>query len=201
MPNCESLISKDIDRDCDNPSVTGLEANAVIINRSDIDFSSVTFANGKRNIIENLGLKNGKKGYAMYVPGATPYTGTTKTLNVGTYINTFNNEFHAVILNGGPDVCENIIDGLANGSFLVVFENKFKAGENKEGAFEIMGFYQGLTATELSNDKYGEDTEGGWAVTLTENRSPKSGLYLFKTSYEATETLFNSLKTAAGGSL
>lgn len=196
MPNCESLISKDIDRSCDNPAVRGLEANAVIINRSDIDFSSVTFATGKKNIIESLSLKTGKKGYGIYVPGASPYTGTTKTLNVGTYVNTFNNEFHAVILDSGPDVCENIVDGLANGSFVVIFENKFKAGENKEGSFEIMGFYQGLTATELANDKYSEDTDGGWAVTLTEERSPKSGLYLFKTSYEATETMFNSLKTA-----
>lgn len=201
MPNCESLITKDIDLSCDNPAVGGLEANAVIMNRSDVDFGTTRFAEDKKNIIETIALNTGKKAYSCYVGGSTPYTGTTKTLNVGTYRNTFNNEFHLVVLDNGPDVCENIIDGLANGSFVVIFENKFKSGTNKEGAFEIMGFYQGLTATELSNEKYSEDTNGGWSVTLSEEKSPKSGLYFFKTSYEATKAAIESLKTAKGGGI
>ena len=42
-------------------------------------------------------------------------------------------------------------------------------------------------------DKYSEDTEGGWAVTLEEQKTPKSALFLFKTSYEATKTAVNTL--------
>lgn len=192
MANCESLIKKDIDINCETPVTRGLEANAVIINRSDIDFAKSVFATDKKNILESLVLKTGKKGYKCFVPGKTPFTGTKTSLNVGTYVNTFNNEFATVILDNGPDVCENIIDGLANGTFVVVYENKHK-GATKDAAFQIFGFYQGLTATTLENDKYSEETEGGWKSVLTEERAPKSGLYLYKTDYEATKTLFDSL--------
>lgn len=192
MANCESLIKKDIDINCETPVTRGLEANAVIINRSDIDFAKSVFATDKKSILESLVLKTGKKGYKCFVPGKTPFTGTKTSLNVGTYVNTFNNEFATVILDNGPDVCENIIDGLANGTFVVVYENKHK-GATKNAAFQIFGFYQGLTATALDNDKYSEETEGGWKSVLTEERAPKSGLYLYKTDYEATKALFDSL--------
>lgn len=36
-------------------------------------------------------------------------------------------------------------------------------------------------------------SEGGWAVTLEEQKTPKSALFLFKTSYEATKTAINTL--------
>lgn len=194
MPKCESLISRDIDMNCDSPAVGGLESNAVILNRNDIDFATTAFAASKKNIIETFALKSGKRGYSAYVAGKTPYTGTTTTLNVGTYTSTFNNQFNLVVLDNGPEVCSEIIDGLANGSFVVIFENKLK-GATKDAAFQIFGFYQGLSATELSNDKYSEETQGGWSAVLTEERSPKSGLFLFKTDYAATKTIFDSLTT------
>ena len=111
-------------------------------------------------------------------------------------MSTFNNEFPIVILDNGPGVCENLIDGLANGTFVVVFENKHK-GTAKDAAFQVFGFYQGLTATSLENDKYNEETEGGWKAVLTEERAPKSGLFLFKTDYETTKALFDSLTAAS----
>lgn len=53
MADCESLIKKDIDINCDTPVTRGLEANAVIINRSDIDFAKSVFATGKSNVLED----------------------------------------------------------------------------------------------------------------------------------------------------
>ena len=196
MADCESLIKKDIDTNCDTPVTRGLEANAVIINRSDIDFAKSVFATGKSNVLEALVLKTGKKGYKCFVPGKTPFTGTKTSLNVGTYVNTFNSEFAIVILDNGPETCESIIDGLANGTFVVVYENKHK-GTTKDAAFQVSGFYQGMTATTLENDKYSEETEGGWKAVLTEERAPKSGLFLHKTDYETTKALFDSLTAAA----
>ncbi len=192
MPSCESLIKKGIDINCESPVTRGLEPNAVIINRSDLDLSKATFAADKKNVLESLVPKSGKKGFPAFVPGKTPFTGAKTSLNVGTYMNTFNNEFPIVILDNGPDVCESIIDGLANGTFVVVFENKHK-GSAKDAAFQVFGFYQGLTATTLENDKYSEETEGGWKAVLTEERAPKSGLFLYKTDYDATKALFESL--------
>ena len=115
----------------------------------------------------------------------------------GTYRSSFTNTVAIVILANDPDVCADVIDGLANGTYVVVLENKFK-GLQKEGnpgdaAFQVYGYYQGLTATAIDNDKYSEDTEGGWAVTLEEQKTPKSALFLFKTSYEATKTAVNTL--------
>ena len=45
----------------------------------------------------------------------------------------------------------------------------------------------------LLKNKYSEDTEGGWTVTLEEQKAPKSALFLYKTSYEATKTAINTL--------
>lgn len=192
MANCEKLISKGIDINCDTPVTRGVEPNGVIMNRSEVDFTKSTFAASSKNTLESLVMKTGKKGYPCYVPGKTPFTGLKTTLNVGTYVNTFNNEIPIVILDNSPDVCANVIDGLANGTFVIVSENKHK-GENKEAAFQVYGFYQGLTATTLENDKYSEETEGGWKAVLTEERAPKSGLFLFKTDYDATKSLVESL--------
>ena len=36
------------------------------------------------------------------------------------------------------------------------------------------------------NDKYSEETDGGWLVSLQEAKVPKSALFLFKTDYETT---------------
>ena len=138
------------------------------------------FATGKSNVLEALVLKTGKKGYKCFVPGKTPFTGTKTSLNVGTYVNTFNNEFAIVILDNGPETSESIIDGLANGTFVVVYENKHK-GTTKDAAFQVSG----------------EETEGGWKAVLTEERAPKSGLFLHKTDYETTKALFDSLIAAA----
>ena len=100
------------------------------------------------------------------------------------------NTVNLVVLDNGPDVCANVIDGLANGEFVVILENKFK-GLNKEenpgdAAFQVYGWYQGLKPAELSNDKYSEETDGGWLVSLQEAKVPKSALFLFKTDYETT---------------
>lgn len=106
-----------------------------------------------------------------------------------------------VVLANDPDVCNDIIDGLANGDFVVVLENKAK-GLNKtenpgDSAFQVYGYYQGLKAAEIGNDKYSEETEGGWNISLQETKVPKSALFLYKTSYDATKTLVETLTKPA----
>lgn len=98
------------------------------------------------------------------MPGSTPFTGTNTALAVGTYQNTFTNTVNMVILANDPDVCADIIDGLANGEYVVILENKAKNLQKEENpgdsAFQIYGYYQGLKAAEISNDKYSEETDG-----------------------------------------
>ena len=191
------ILKKDIVPSCDDPVVQGLEQEGVIMNRADVDFAATVFNSTKKNVIETLAMKTGKKAYKVVVPGKNPFTGTKTSLVAGTYRSSFTNTVAIVILANDPDVCADVIDGLANCTYVVVLENKYK-GLQKEGnpgdaAFQVYGYYQGLTATAIDNDKYSEDTEGGWAVTLEEQKTPKSALFLFKTSYEATKTAVNTL--------
>ena len=196
---CDNAIKRDIELNCDDPIVPGVEQEGVIINRSDIDFSTVAFNTARKNVVETLALKSGKKAYKVVVTGSTPFTGTNTALATGTYINTFTNTVNMVILANDPDVCADIIDGLANGEYVVILENKAKSLQKEENpgdsAFQIYGYYQGLKAAEISNDKYSEETEGGWSVSLQETKVPKSALFYFKTDYETTKAAVEALKT------
>lgn len=196
MAVCDYLVQKDIEVNCTDPLVQGVEAEGVIINRQDIDFSAVTYDTAKANIIKTIALKTGKKGYRVVQGGNSPFTGTKTELATGTYRNTFTNTVSLVVLDNDPDVCKDIIDGLANGSFVVILENKYK-GLNKtnagEAAFQVYGWAQGLMATEITNEKYSEDTDGGWLVNLQETKAPRSGMFMFTTDYEATKTAVDTL--------
>lgn len=198
---CDNAIKKDILVNCDDPIVPGVEQEGVIINRSDIDFSTVAFNTTRKNVIETLALKSGKKAYKVVVSGSTPFTGTNTALATGTYRNTFTNTVNMVILANDPDVCADIIDGLANGEYVVILENKAKSLQKEENpgdsAFQVYGYYQGLKAAEISNDKYSEETEGGWSVSLQETKVPKSALFYFKTDYDTTKTAIETLTSAA----
>lgn len=197
MGVCDDILKKDISPSCDDPVVQGLEQEGVIMNRADVDFAATVFNATRKNVIETLAMKEKKKAYKVVVPGKTPFTGTTTALATGTYRNSFTNTITLVILANDPDVCADIVDGLANGSYVVVLENKYKGLQKEENpgdaAFQVFGYYQGLTATTIENNKYSEETEGGWSVTLEEQKVPKSALFLFKTSYEVTKTAIGTL--------
>ena len=55
------------------------------------------------------------------------------------------------------------------------------------------GLEAGLTATAMDDDKYSDDTEGGWLATLQEENAPTSGIYLYSESIAATRTALESL--------
>lgn len=197
MGQCDSLITKDITVTCGDVITKGVEANGVIVNRQDIDFGAVVFDTARKNVIKTLALKTGKKAYKVFIPGQTPFTGTKVSLEKGTYQNTFTNDVNIVILDNDPDVCADIIDGLANGEFVVIQENKFKnvnkATTPGDSAFQIYGYYQGLFAETLENDKYSDDTQGGWSVALKESKAPKAGLFLYNTDYDTTKKAIDTL--------
>ena len=192
---CESLISKAIDFDCDELITRGLEPDGIIINRSDIDFASTVFDNTNPNIIKTLVLKSGKQGYEVSQLGNTPFTGTQSTLEVGTYRNTWTHQIPIVVLSNTPEVANKIIDGLANGTFVVILRNKFK-GESGEAEYQVYGYTQGLVASEGTNEKYSEDTDGGWLITLQETGARLSAMFFFNTDATTTAAAYEALKSA-----
>lgn len=192
---CESLISKDINFDCNDLSVRGLEADGLIINRSDIDFSATVFDDTLKNVIKTLVLKRGKRAYDIVQMGSTPFTGVQSTLNVGTYRNTWQHQIPLAVLANSPEVSQNIIDGLANGTFVIILRNVSKGTDGKS-EYQIYGYAQGLRASEGTNEKYSEDTDGGWLITLQESSAPKSAMFYFNTDSTTTATQYESLKTS-----
>lgn len=197
---CEMIISQDIKADCNNRISKGVEHRGVIMNRADIDFDTLKRNAARSNVVESLVMKSGKRGFEVVIPSTTAFTGTGTTLAEGV-INTFTNTVGMIVLANDPDVTGEIMDGLANGSFVVIIENKFK-NTNKttnpgDGIFQIYGLSTGLRATELSNDKYSDDTLGGWNIVLTEEGAPASGIFLYNTDLKTTRTLFESLTAKA----
>mgnify|MGYP000317877057 FL=1 len=191
---CESLIAQDIIIPCEDQVTKGLEGDGLIINRDDIDFTKSVV---EGNTIKTLVLKTGKKAYAIKQEGSKPFTGTKTELTVGTYRNSWKNTVAVVVLANTPDVCANIIDGLANGKFVIILRNLSKGADGK-AEYQVFGYAQALKASAGENDKYSEDTEGGWLMTLQETSAPKSALWLYKTDSETTAAMYEALKTAAG---
>lgn len=192
VETCDYRLAAGLKANCANKTTKGLRNRGYIINYDDIDLEATTRSASNPNIYEAVVLKTGKKAYPMYVPGSAPFTGTKKSLVKGTYRSTFTKTVVAVILDNGPGVAKDVIDQLANGTFVVILENKFGGADGKN-TFEIYGIENGLYATALDDDKYSEDTEGGWTATLEETGAPSSGLFLFNESLAATRTALESL--------
>lgn len=191
---CESIIASAIDWPCDDLIVKGLESDGIIINRSDVDFANCVISSSNPNIIETLVLKTGKTGFLVNQLGNTPFTGTQSNLEVGTYRNTWTHQIPLVILNNGPAVSKDIIDGLTNGTFVVILRNKHGQGTNAE--YQVYGYTQGLVASEGVNDKYSDDTDGGWIITLQETGARLSAMFLWDTDAATTAAAYEALLPA-----
>lgn len=192
---CESLIAQDIIIPCEDQVTKGLEGDGLIINRDDIDFTKSVVVG---NTINTLVLKTGKKAYAIRQEGSKPFTGTKTELTVGTYRNSWKNTVAVVVLANTPDVCSNIIDGLANGKFVIILRNLSKGADGK-AEYQVFGYAQALKASSGENDKYSDDTEGGWLITLEEESVPKSAYFFFDTDSKTTAAKYASLTAEAVG--
>ena len=98
MGVCDDILKKDIVPSCDDPVVQGLEQEGVIMNRADVDFAATVFNSTKKNVIETLAMKTGKKAYKVVVPGKNPFTGTKTSLVAGTYRSSFTRMYALMLL-------------------------------------------------------------------------------------------------------
>ena len=176
---CDFQLQADLVAPCEGMSSAGLKNTGYIVNYDDVDWDNITRDPQNPNIVKTFVLKTGKHAYKAYVPGKTPFTGTNKALATGTYRNKFTKQVKLVVLSNGAGVCHDIIDQLANGRFVVILENDFQ-GATKDNTFEFYGLELGCAAAEMSDDKYSEETDGGWAVTLEETNAPTSGIFYLK---------------------
>lgn len=187
---CPALVADNITCNCTNPIFTGLEEIGYIINKRDI--ASWTVDTNNDHIMKAVALLTGKKAYKIYNPTKTPFTGAKTTMVEGAVRNKFDKVVPFILPNDGPGVAKDIVDQLANGEFVVILANKWE-NTTPNNKFEIYGKDKGMRATAIENDKYSEDTDGGWSIELTESATPISAYYLYDTDVATTRTALENL--------
>lgn len=194
MNLCEKLLAGCIGADCDNPIFSGMESKAWIFNKSEI--ASLTYDTQNPNIVTNITMKEVSAGvdavgYTISQLGKQPFSGTNTSMVEGNTANKFNEVFSFVVPDNSPAAAM-LLDNIANGKFVVVVKNEYTGSDNK-GVYQIYGAKKGLVATSMERDAYGEDTDGGWAVTLTAENTPNSAMFVYKTDLQTTETFLDSI--------
>lgn len=197
---CGEELGLDIYFDCSTLPIKGFKADAVLINRNDIDFAGITMQSNsgqdpnKSIVLATLPLKTGARGLMVRQAGNTPYSGTQITMEQGTFINTFNKELHLIVFAEKEDSVAFITDALAKGEFVAILRRKTPKGNTE---YLIFGLDGGLKATEITQDFYSDDTNGAVAVTLTEEDAPVFERFLragtFPGNEEDTEALLEAM--------
>lgn len=186
---CLGVISANIDEDCDNPRVIGYEDTAVIINRSDLDWTGVTYNASNKRIVEAIALASGKTPFVIYNPRLPnpSFNGTQTALNAetGHYTKTLQFYYKGI----GGEAAANVVEPLAKGEYVVILQRKDHTGH---GAFQIFGLQNGIYATEQVQD----ETTGYWLMTMAIDE-PFAETEFFKTDYAATKALFDALVAQA----
>lgn len=186
---CLGVISANIDEDCDNPRVIGYEDTAVIVNRSDLDWTGVTYNASNKRIVEAIALASGKTPFVIYNPRLSnpSFNGTQTALNAdtGNYTKTLQFYYKGI----GGEAAANVVEPLAKGEYVVILQRKDHTGH---GAFQIFGLQNGIYATEQVQD----ETTGYWLMTMAIDE-PFAETEFFKTDYASTKALFDALVAQA----
>lgn len=187
---CISAISVDVQPNCNNPIMAGLEQIGYIVNKSDIDI--IGRENARNNVINNITLKTGKKLFYLYINTKNPFAGTNTTMQEGDVSNTYTNTLSFVIRDDGPDICNSIINPLANGEFVAIVEARWD-NDNKDNKFAVFGLQRGLKATQIEKQDTDDATAAAWAITLTETGASKPREYIFAVDYDTTKSMLETL--------
>lgn len=188
---CLGKIAANIDQDCNNPRVSGYETTALIINRDDIDWSSITVDSSNPRIVKTLALNSGTgiKPYVIYNPRVTPApfngTQTEYSSDNNNYAKTLQFYFEGI---GGGSAMD-VVEPLKSGSYLVILQRKDHRGD---GSFQILGYQSGLVASAQVQD---EDT-GYWLMTMNTSE-PSAEIAFFNTDYATTKSAFDALLALA----
>lgn len=186
---CLGVISLNIDEDCDNPRVVGYEDVAIIINRSDIDWTAVTFDASNKRIVESLALLSGKVPYVIYNPRLSnpSFNGTQTSLNADTghYTKTLQFYYKGI----GGVAAAKVVEPLAKGEYVAILQRKDHSGH---GSFQIFGLQNGIYATAQVQD----ETTGYWLMTMVIDE-PYAETELFKTDYAGSKASFDALVAQA----
>lgn len=189
--NCESKLSADIQKDCDNKPKAGIEVNVVLYNRDDVDFSTSTIDGSNDMIITNLATTSGTTGYL--IEGVKQAMGVSfEMVKKEESFDMYRHVFNGVVLApsaSNKKALDQIGDG---GRYIAIVEKKWK-GASDADAFEVLGWDSGLVIAEMSQNSKEADgiirfvlaSEDGYE----EDKMPRT---LLETDYATTKTAFDN---------
>lgn len=182
---CLGVISDNLSQDCDNPRVAGYEDIAIILNRSDIDWTAVTYDATNKRIVKSLSMIEAKTPFVVYNPrvNPAPFNGTNSTFNADN--NRYDKTVQCYYEGIGGAAAMNVVEPLKAGSYVMLLQRKDHRGD---GSFQLIGFESGLKATAQVQD---EET-GYWLMTMTTNE-PSADVSFFDTDYATTKAAFDTL--------
>lgn len=192
--NCNEL-NADILSNCDETSTAGLEANAVFIKRSDIDYATSVY-DTVTGTITNLATKPGTTGYVL--EGIKQMFGASSELvPKETSLDKFKHLFSGVILSPST-VNKRSANDLKDDLYVVVVEKKYK-GVADVDAFEILGWKHGLRVqTMVWNSQEDDGIIKFEAMSVEGQEEETLPINLIETDYTTTLAAFvNKFATAA----
>ena len=155
MADCTQKLTADLLIDCDNLPVGGLEVNAWIFNKTDIDRSAVTFDASNKISMTNFQLLSAKVGFKLEgikQSNAKNYALVPKENLPDKWLHQFN----GIIFN--PTAANKLqLNSLSEGGRYVVVVEQLWKGATDASAFEVLGYNVGLKLTESVNNSVEND--------------------------------------------
>ena len=191
MADCTQKLTADLLIDCDNLPVGGLEVNAWIFNKTDIDRSAVTFDAGNKISMTNFQLLSAKVGFKLEgikQSNAKNYALVPKENLPDKWLHQFN----GVIFNPTVDNKLQLNSLSEGGRYVVVVEQLWK-GAADASAFEVLGYNVGLKLTESVNNSV-ENDNGITLVLASEANYEETNIpyTLLDTDYATTKAAYDN---------
>lgn len=196
---CDKTLSGQVGANCSEyPLTKGFEQDGIIMPRSNIDFGASTIGDTTAAIV----MKSRTSGIPVKQIFNQPFNGSEMSLNVGTYVSTWNKNINVLLMSVGPNT-SSIVNALVNNDCVLILRNKTKndaqegeIAENKAASeYEIFGLEQGLKVSAGTRTPYDEETLGGTLLTLTETGADSHGKFLWDTDKTTTDAMYQSLLT------
>lgn len=186
---CTTKLAADIEYDCTptGRAKAGLETDAVIINRKDIDLTALTTSGAS---VTNLSLLTGTTGYHIgWIKQLGSATSAFAANDSG--IDSFNQAFACRVFGQGASDAERIKE-LASGEFVVVAQTKWKGTANAE-SFKVYGVENGLKMSEGNGSSLENDGSFLFTLSSVEGFGETYPYQIWKEgTYQAMKTKFDA---------
>lgn len=188
--NCEEFLENDILKDCDEAPVAGLEVNILLFNKTQIDYSALTFDGANDLLMTNFQLLSGNTGYLL--EGVKQSNSASSELVVKDFGNFYKHLTAGAILNPSVGNMKSLESIMSGGDFVAIVQRKWK-GVDDEDAFLVLGLDSGMTASSSTwNSKENDGVELFELASADGFEEPKKPRVVLETDYSTTLAAFTA---------